>query len=106
MPSMSGRHYAFICSMIESVDDFQKQFMTLSSEIRNLEVSWAEAGLVRGLHYTMTPITRTEFEAICNNRDLRFPCRMPLCDIRFRNRQAFQAIKYTLHEADGSTDQD
>ena len=80
MPTMSDRHHAFIAPMIESVDDLQEQLLTLPSEIQTLQESWAEAGLVRGLHYTVTPIRTAEINDMHDNYALTFPVRIPLCE--------------------------
>jgi hypothetical protein len=92
MPKMSDRHNAFIAPMIESVDDLQEQLSVLPSEIQALQECWAEAGLVRGLHYTMTPIGKTEIDP----ENPSFPARTPLCRIRFRNGRSFDIAKVAI----------
>jgi hypothetical protein len=86
---MSPRHHAFIAPMIESVDDLHEQFIALSSEIQILQESWAEAGLVRGLHYTMTPLGQAQV----NDLHDTLPARIPLCRIGFRNGRTFDVAK-------------
>jgi hypothetical protein len=99
MPTMSDRHHAFIVSKIKSVDDFQQQLMSLSSEICVLQECWAEVGLVRGLHYTVTPIGKAEINAIHDNDALYFPVRIPLCEIRFRNGRSFDVARAATPDA-------
>ena len=97
MPTMSDRHHAFIAPMIESVDDLQEQLLILPSEIQTLQESWAEAGLVRGLHYTVTPIGKTDIDAM----NTSFPARIPLCRIGFRNGRSFDIAKGATPDAAG-----
>lgn len=97
MPTMSDRHHAFIAPMIESVDDLQEQLLTLHCEIETLQESWAEAGLVRGLHYTMTPIRTAEI----NDMHDTLPARIPLCRIGFRNGRSFDIAKGATPDAAG-----
>jgi hypothetical protein len=92
MPTMSDRYHAFIAPIIESVDDLQEQLLTLHSEIKTLQESWAEAGLVRGLHYTVTPIRTAEI----NDMQDTLPSRIPLCRIGFRNGRSFDIAKRAI----------
>jgi hypothetical protein len=94
---MSERHYAFIAPMIETADDLQEQLLTLHCEIETLQESWAEAGLVRGLHYTMTPIQTAEI----NDMHDTLPARIPLCRIGFRNGRSFDIAKGATPDAAG-----
>ena len=101
MPTMSPRHHAFIAPMIESVDDLQEQLLTLSCEIQTLQETWAKAGLVRGLHYTVTPMRTAEI----NDMHDTLPARIPLCRIGFRNGRCFHIAKGVMPGAAGSMDQ-
>ena len=97
MPTMSDRHHAFIAPMIKSVDDLQEQLLILPSEIQTLQESWAEAGLVRGLHNTVTPIRTAEI----NDMHDTLPARVPLCRIGFRNGRSFDIAKGATPDAAG-----
>ena len=97
---MSARHHAFIAPMIESVDDLQEQLLALHSEIQTLQESWAEVGLVRGLHYTMTPLGQAEI----NDLHDTLPARIPLCRIGFRNGRSFDIAKGAIPGAAGPAD--
>jgi hypothetical protein len=104
MPSMSERYLAFIAPMIELTNDLQQQFTSLPSQIHDLQDKWAEAGLARGRHYTVTGITQTEVDRMRSDDELSFPCRVSLCDIKFRNRWAFDVAREALPDTAGPSD--
>jgi hypothetical protein len=104
MPKMSDHYLAFIAPMIEAEDDLERWFALLPSEIYDLQESWTEAGLVRGLHYTVTPITQKAVDEIRSEDELSFPCRVSLCDIKFRNRRNFDVAREALPDTAGPSD--
>jgi hypothetical protein len=92
MPSMAN-FYAYLAPLMNSNEDVWGHFAELPDKIEKFADDSAGHGLKRGRHYCLKPLTRAEVEEIIEAEDHKYPARVPLCEIRFRNRKTFEAFR-------------
>ncbi len=90
MPSMSNL-YAYLAPLTNCDEDVRRHCLDLANEIEELVGGCEGHGLRRGLHFTLKPLTQTEVDEVIQDRT--YPARVPLCEIRFRNRKCFEVFR-------------
>lgn len=92
MPSMA-HFYAYLAPPVISEEDVWRHFAELPNKIEGFVGDCAAYGLKRGEHFTLKPLSREEIEEIIEAEDHEYVARIPLCEVRFRNRRCFETFR-------------
>ncbi len=92
MPSMSSL-YAYLAPVMCSYENVRQHTNELPNKIRSLVDDCVRNGLIRGLHYTLKPLSQAEIEETTQALGYAFPARVPMVEIAFRNRKSFEVFR-------------
>jgi len=83
--------YAYLAPVMCSDENVRQHSDQLPNKIKGFVDDCVGNGLIRGLHYTLKPLTQAEIEEVTQAH--AYPARVPIAEIAFRNRKSFEVFR-------------
>jgi hypothetical protein len=103
MPSMSNSCFSYFAPLASCDEDVWAYRENVHAHVTDFDSECANVGLKRGLHYSLTPLSKPDIAHIIEADGHHYPSNVPIFEVRFRSKKHLQAASAAgiLKEAEG-----